>query len=262
MKIKKRIWEIIEVAKNGDTASRIFDVFILSLIFLNVLVVIIGTIKDIQINYGTALHYFEIFSVIVFTIEYILRIWSCVIDDKYLNSIKGRLKFARQPLPVIDLLAILPFYVPLIGIDLRFIRIFRLLRIFRIAKIGRYYSKLQLIKNVFKSKKEELVLTSVIMIILLVISASLMYYCENTVQPKVFTSIPATMWWSVATLTTVGYGDVYPVTTLGKFLASIIAILGIGMFALPTGILGAGFVEEIQKRKETNVCPHCGKNIN
>jgi voltage-gated potassium channel len=97
--------------------------------------------------------------------------------------------------------------------------------------------------------------------LLLVVSSSLLYYCENGVQPDAFSSIPATMWWSVATLTTVGYGDMYPVTLLGKFFASIIAILGIGMFALPTGIIGAGFVEAIQKRKEQHVCPHCGKEL-
>jgi len=96
---------------------------------------------------------------------------------------------------------------------------------------------------------------------LLVVSSSILYYCENAVQPNVFSSIPATMWWSVATLTTVGYGDMYPITLMGKFCASVIAILGIGMFALPTGILGAGFVEAIQKKKGLQVCPHCGEEI-
>jgi len=97
--------------------------------------------------------------------------------------------------------------------------------------------------------------------LLLVVSSSVLYYCENTLQPDAFSSIPATMWWSVTTLTTVGYGDMYPITFLGKFCASVIAILGIGMFALPTGIIGAGFVEEVQKKKGQHVCPHCGKEI-
>lgn len=112
-----------------------------------------------------------------------------------------------------------------------------------------------------QSKKEELILTTALMGMLLVVSSSLLYYCENTVQPDRFSSIPATMWWSVATLTTVGYGDMYPVTVLGKCCAGIAAIVGIGMFALPTGILGSGFVEEIQKGKGPQKCPHCGNNL-
>jgi len=260
MDIRKRIWEIVEAGKEGDKASKIFDFCILSLIFLNVIAVVVETVDGVQASYGMFLYYFEVFSVIVFTAEYLIRIWLCVVDERYSQPISGRLRFARRPLIIIDLLAILPFYIPAFLVDLEFIRVMRLFRLLRMAKIGRYYSKLQLINNVFKSKKEELFLSTVIMVILLVISSSLMYYCESSIQPKVFSSIPATMWWAVATLTTVGYGDVYPITALGKLLGSVIAILGIGMFALPTGILGAGFIEEIQQ-EEKDVCPHCGKSL-
>ena len=260
--MRKRIWEIVEAAKPGDIASRTFDVFILSLIFLNVLAVMLGTVESINQRFDLFLFYFEVFSVVVFTIEYCTRVWSCTAYQQYSKPIAGRLNFIIQPMPIIDLVAILPFYLPFIGLDLRFLRVLRLFRILRIAKIGRYYSSLRIIKNVIKSKKEELILTTIIMMLLMVVSASLLYYCENTIQPDLFPSIPATFWWSVMTLTTVGYGDVYPVTIAGKFFAGIIAILGIGMFALPTGILGAGFVEEIQKRKAgTQKCPHCGKEI-
>jgi voltage-gated potassium channel len=116
-------------------------------------------------------------------------------------------------------------------------------------------------RRVFSAKKEQLISTVVVLFLLLVIAASMMYYAENQVQPESFSSIPAAMWWAVATLTTVGYGDIYPITGLGKLMASIIAILGIGMFALPTGILGAGFVEEIERQKNKEHCPHCGKKI-
>jgi len=118
-----------------------------------------------------------------------------------------------------------------------------------------------MIRYVIETRKEELVLTFTLMGFLLVISSSLLFYCENEVQPEVFSSIPATMWWSIATLTTVGYGDMYPVTLVGKSCAGIIAVLGIGMFALPTGIIGAGFVEAIQREKGKNVCPYCGKEL-
>jgi len=259
---RKRTWEIVEAAKRGDTASRAFDITILTLIFLNVVAVIIGSVPSIQTRWGKILNLFEIVSVIVFTVEFIARLWSCTVDSRFSGSIRGRVRHAFRVMSIIDLLAILPFYLPFFGVDLRSLRVLRLLRIFRIAKIGRYYSSLNLIKSVLLSKKEELILSSALMGLLLIVSSTLLYFCENAVQPDAFSSIPATMWWSVATLTTVGYGDMYPVTILGRFCASIIAILGIGMFALPTGILGAGFVEAIQKSKKSELtCPHCGKEI-
>jgi len=262
MKARKRIWEIVEAAKPGDKASRAFDITILTLIFLNVIAVIIDSVPSIQLRWGRSLNLFETVSVIVFTLEYIARLWSCTVDSRFFGRIRGRVRHIFQVMSIIDFLAILPFYLPFLGVDLRSLRVLRLLRIFRIAKIGRYYSSLNLIKSVLRSKKEELVLTTVLMSILLVVSSTLLYFCENMVQPDAFSSIPATMWWSVATLTTVGYGDMYPVTIMGRFLASIIAILGIGMFALPTGILGAGFVEAIQNSKKSErICPHCGKEI-
>lgn len=259
MSLRTRVWEIVEVAGPGDTASRVFDVFILSLIFLNVVAVVLGSVQGIAKRYEALFDWFEIVSVLVFTIEYAARLWSCTTDSRFAGAVRGRLRFVTRAMPIVDLLAIAPFYLPFLGIDLRSLRV---LRIVRVAKIGRYYKSLDLISNVVHAKREELILTTAMMGLLLVVSSTLLYYCENGVQPQAFSSIPATMWWAVATLTTVGYGDMYPVTLLGRFLASIIAILGIGMFALPTGILGAGFVEEIQSRKEpARKCPHCGKDI-
>ena len=119
-----------------------------------------------------------------------------------------------------------------------------------------------MIGNVIRAKKEELLISVFVMVILLVFCSSLMYIIENEAQPEAFPSIPSAMWWGVTTLTTVSYGDVYPITILGKFLGAIIALLGIGMFALPTGILASGFAEEIQKKgKEMIICPHCGKKF-
>jgi voltage-gated potassium channel len=261
MSIRQRTWEIVEAAKPGDKVSLLFDVAVLSLIFLNVLAVIFGSVQFVEERWGTALRVFEAASLIVFSLEYIARLWSCTADRQYAGR-GGRVRFALMPMPIIDLAVILPLYLPFLGIDLRSLRILRLLRMLTLAKIGRYYSSFNLIQQVFRTKKEELVLTSAVLGLLLVISSSALFYCENEAQPDTFSSIPATMWWSIATLTTVGYGDMLPVTVIGKFLASIIAILGIGMFALPTGILGAGFVEAIQKQKEiAPICPHCGKAL-
>jgi voltage-gated potassium channel len=164
---------------------------------------------------------------------------------------------------LIDLLAFAPFYMPFTRIDLRVVRILRLFRFLRVFKLGRYLNATKLISNVFKSKKEELVLCLVITLSLIIIASSFMYFAENQAQPDKYSSIPATMWWCVTTLTTVGYGDIFPITVMGKILTAFIAILGIGMFALPAGILASGFSDEFQKRKnkEKNICPHCGKEI-
>jgi voltage-gated potassium channel len=263
MQLRKRIWEIVEIAKPGDKASRAFDIFILILIFLNALAVILETENTLQLRFKEFFNIFEIFSVVIFTIEYILRIWSCVTDPNYENSAKGRIKYLLTPLAIIDFLAIAPFYaglfLPAFGLDLRFIRVVRLMRVLRIAKVGRYSTALSLMSHVVSRKKEELIVTFTLLILLLVISSSLMYYIENPVQPDVFSSIPATVWWAVVTLTTVGYGDIYPITPLGRVLAAIVAILGIGLFALPAGIIASGFVEEIQVKVKH--CPHCGKEI-
>ncbi|WP_365889320.1 ion transporter [Desulfuromonas sp.] len=223
--------------------------------------VVLVSVRDLEERYALYFEAFELFSVVVFSAEYLSRLWSCVTDPRYVRPVAGRLRFAATPMAVVDLLAVMPFYIGLVGIDLRFIRSLRLLRIVRVAKVGRYVKALQLFSKVLGAKREELVLTLGMMLLLLIIASCFMFYVENPVQPEHFSDIPHTMWWAVATFTTVGYGDVYPVTGLGKFLAGIVAILGIGLFALPTGILGAGFVEEMQKRKGRRRCPHCGREI-
>lgn len=262
MDVKIRTWKILEVAQAGDKISRLFDIFILSLIFLNVMAVILVSVQSLEERYDTYFTAFELFSVVVFTVEYLARFWSCVADPRYQHPVAGRLRFTLSPMAIIDLLAVLPFYVGLFGIDLRFIRSLRLLRIVRVAKVGRYMKALQLLSRVLRDKREELILTLGMMSLLLIIASCLMFYVENPVQPDNFPDIPHTMWWAVATFTTVGYGDIYPVTGLGKLLAGIVAILGIGLFALPTGILGAGFVEQMQIKRGLPRCPHCGGKIN
>ena len=261
---KRRIYKILEKASAGDTVSKTFDIFIMSLIALNVVATIMVTVKALSLNHIRLFRNFEILSVSIFTIEYVLRLWSCTADQDFRHPVKGRLKFAATPMAIIDLLAILPFYVPrIIPLDLRFMRAVRLFRLFRLFKLGRYSEAMQTLGNVMRAKREELFITGFVVLILLILSSSIMYFVECEVQPKAFSSIPSAMWWGVATLTTVGYGDMYPVTPVGRFLGALIALLGIGMIALPTGILGGGFVEEIQRKrkKKQTICPHCGKDI-
>lgn len=263
MRLRRRIWEIIDVAAPGDVASRIFDVFIMTLISLNVVMVVLETVKSLQLAWGSFFKWFELFSVIVFTIEYLLRFVTCTTDERFKHPLKGRIRFALTAMALVDLLAILPFYLPMVvKLDLRFIRAIRLFRLFRLFKMGRYSSALQTLHAVLVEKREELLIAVFAVMILLIISSSMMFYIENEVQPDAFPSIPGAMWWGVATLTTVGYGDVYPLTPIGKFLGALIALTGIGIFALPAGILASGFSERIQKSSlEVKRCPHCGGEI-
>lgn len=264
MNIHTRTWEIVETARAGDQASRAFDIAMLSLITLNVIAIIISTVESIYAVWGPVLDAFEQISLVVFAGEYVARLWSCTADPRYQQPVLGRLRFALKPLSILDLLVILPLLLGLFNVDLRSLRALRLFRILRIVKIGRYATSLNQMQRVLSNKKEELVLTSILIVLLLIITSTLLYYVENPAQPELFASIPHTMWWAIATLTTVGYGDVYPVTLAGRLLAGVTALLGVGLVALPAGILGSGFVEAIQQTKAkqaTQTCPHCGKEF-
>ncbi|MBA7616189.1 hypothetical protein ES703_23485 [subsurface metagenome] len=263
VKVKRRVYEIVEITKPGDKASSAFNIFIITLILLNVIALMLASVESIFSRIPGILRLFGLFSIVVFTVEYILRIWVCNLNENFKGKFIGKLRYAITPLALVDLFAILPFYIPLlIPIDLRFIRVIRLIRIFRIFKIGRYIESIRVIGNVLRKKRGELFITVFVVIILLIVSASLMYEVERNIQPEVFGSIPQSMWWAVITLTTVGYGDAYPVTALGKFLSSIISLLGIGLIALPTGIISSGMVSEIkQKNKKMIKCPKCGEII-
>ncbi|HYN85768.1 MAG TPA: ion transporter [Pyrinomonadaceae bacterium] len=267
-RIKRRVYDIVEcpaIREGGRGKLDYFDLFIMALIVTNVVAVMVETVKWAAEGYARPLRAFEIFSVVVFTAEYLLRLWSCTADPRYEGAVKGRIKFALTPMALIDLLAIAPFYLEFITIDLRFIRSLRLFRLFRVFKLARYSASMRTLANVLRSKKEELLVTLFVVVVMLVFSSSVMFYAENEAQPDKFDSIPSSMWWGVATLTTVGYGDVFPVTTLGKLFGAVIAILGVGLFALPTGILASGFAEELQKNRKRaarTLCPHCGREIN
>ncbi len=245
--------------------NKYFIQFIYGLIILNVIALILESYKELQIEFGKVFYWFEVFSVIIFTIEYLFRLWVSDLETKYDGSnIIKRVKFATSTLGLIDLIAILPFYLPMIfPFDLRIVRILRLFRLLRIFKLGRYSKSLQTINNVFKETKSELTITIFVAFVLLVLSSTLMFYIEGDAQPDKFSNIGNAFWWSIATLTTVGYGDVYPITALGKVLSAFIALIGIGFIALPTGIISSAFIDKIQENRAKNKdkkckCPKCG----
>lgn len=262
--LRKTVHEIIEEAEHGNRASTIFDIFLILLISLNVVALIVGTVEEIHRISPRFFDLFELISVAVFTLEYLLRLWSCTEDPKFAHPLWGRLRFIVSPLALIDLLAILPAYIVFFGfsraLDLRSLRVVRLLA--RILRLGRYFSSLHTLARVLHTKRGDLFAVVSVLFLLLVMTSSLIFFAEHDTQPEEFASIPTAMWWSIITLTTVGYGDVFPVTAAGRLLAGIIAIVGIGLFALPAGILGSGFMEELSKeREESSICPHCGEVI-
>lgn len=254
--MKKKIYNLINHNKR-------FIRFIYGLIILNVTSLILESYKEIRAEFGGFLELFEIVSVTIFSIEYLLRLWTADLHEDYTGrSISKRLKFAFSTLGLIDLIAILPFYLPLIfPFDLRVLRILRLFRLLRVFKLSRHSKSLKTINNILKETKSELAITVFVTFILLILSSTLMYYIENEAQPENFASIGHSLWWAVATLTTVGYGDVYPITGTGKFLSAVIALIGIGFIALPTGIISSAFIEKVQQNKKKNPiceCPNCG----
>lgn len=246
--VRDRTFELLELGRGRDRASIVIDLFLAALIIGNVGAVVLETVPSIYQRYSRHFFWFEIFSVLVFTIEYFARVW-CATSDRHiaaLGPVRGRLTVMKNPYLIIDLLAILPFYLALFTtIDLRALRIFRLLRFF---KLTRYSTALTTLFSVMRREGRSLFAAFVVMLGLLIASSTVIYHIERYAQPEEFGSIPASMWWALATLTTVGYGDVTPVTMLGKVFGSLVMVFGLGMAALPIGILANGFAEEIKRR--------------
>jgi voltage-gated potassium channel len=255
MTTRERIYKIIEKAEDGDKASAVFDWFLIILLCFNIIAVISSSFSGIQDKYGKLFTYFEYFSVTVFTIEYLLRVWTAPYKfplPPKKPSFYPYVCFIFSFMGIFDLCAILPFYLPFLFIDLRVLRILRLFRLLRFFKLTRYNKSFELIGRVFKNEKEKLFMTVFILGVMLLLASSLMYAVENAVQPEEFPNILATLWWAVVTLTTVGYGDVFPITILGKLLSGIISILGIGLIALPSGIISSGFINLYDKENKAN----------
>ena len=239
----------MSIAVPGDRFGLIFDRFMIALILLNILAIMLETVASINASYENIFYYFEVFSVAVFTIEYILRAWSCTEDkdNDYSNPITGRIKYIMSPMAIIDLLAFLPFYLTMFfAIDLRILRILRMLRL---LKLTRYSEALSVVWAVLTKQRRALTAAFFIMLVALLFTSSIIYLFEHKVQPEKFSSIPESMWWALATLTTVGYGDVTPITNGGKLFAGMTMILAIGLAALPIGVIATGFANEIQKHE-------------
>lgn len=268
-KLKERCAYLLEPGTAESGWAKAIDVLITLIIIVNLTVLIIDTVPDIPLYYRQNFYLLEVFTVLFFTIEYMLRIWIAPVTEVYSRFKRPRVGLVLSFYGIVDLLAILPFYLNFIfGLNYYYLMVFRLFRIF---KLFRYFTALQLLGRVFRAKFQELMFALFFIIIMLIFVSFLMFYVENKAQPEVFRSIPETMWWGIITLTTVGYGDMHPITPVGKFLGGIIALMGIGLFALPAGILAGGFSTELQKiaqedtekdsKEASTTCPHCGKQL-
>lgn len=261
-KIKKRIFGILGIAKSRDAASRIFDIFIVTLVLINVLVLILETyelpndVKDILYNV-------EMFSVIIFTIEYFLRIWTAEFLYHDCSKFIAKLKYMTSLSGIVDLLSIIPIFIPNVlpkgMVVIRSCRTFRILKLF---DVNRRFNALTVVLRVIKNKFSQLMSMVYIISMLMLTSSILMYNAEHAAQPDVFQNAFSGLWWTVSTIATIGYGDIYPITITGKVLGIIITILGVTIVALPTAILTAGFIEEAKGEKDKiSYCPHCGKKL-
>ena len=249
--IQVNVLRILEPATLGDRTSRIWDISLFSLVVLNLIAVALESVPAFQSNYGNWLYNFELFSVIVFSFEYIARVWSAPAKreiDLANSPLKARLRYIFSFYGLIDLVAILPFYIQAFfpGLDLRVLRALRLLRI---LKLNHYNSALDDLFGAIVEEKKSFMTTLYIFSVAFVLSSSLIYYAEHKVQPEAFRSIPDAMYWSIITLTTVGYGDVSPITVFGKSIAAITAIFGVVVVALLTGIVANAFNAQMERRK-------------
>jgi voltage-gated potassium channel len=246
--LKKRIFQIVEVGYTQDRMSRLYDIVNVAAIIINLVVSILYTFDPMEEKYGGAIITIEGITVLFFAFDYILRIYTARYLDEDVPEWKAVLQYIFSFTGIVDLLSFLPYYLPffLPGGAIAF-RMFRVVRIFRLFRINAYYDSLNVITEVIVSKKQQLLSSVFIVLVLMVASSLCMYSLEHEAQPEVFSNAFSGIWWAASTLLTVGYGDIYPVTAGGQFLGMVIAFLGVGVVAIPTGIISAGFVEQYQK---------------
>lgn len=256
------MFETLDAERATQPRYHWVTVALVTLIALNVAAVILETVVPVREQFQRAFDAFEIASLVTFSVEYVARVWAIPEDARYPGGIRGRLRYIISPMALIDIAAIFPSILLVVavgGIDLRFLRALRFFRLFRVLKLGRYSKAVRTLGDVIHDSRGELGVALGAATILLIMSSSVMYLAEHDAQPDKFSSIPASMWWAIITLTTIGYGDVYPVTDLGKVAGGFTALMGVGIVALPTAILGAGFIDHLRAQREAKKCPHCGE---
>lgn len=260
---RRRVFELLTVGRGG-WLGRVIDGFDTVLILSNVLAVMLETVDPLRAQYAAIFEGFAYFSIGVLTIEYVLRVWAATAIEEYDGPFTGRLRFMTRPYPLLDLLTIAPLYVGALVFGPQFFHSFRLIWLLLFLRLTKRSEAMETLRAAVRAKREDLIVAFSGAGVLLVFASSLLYYAERGAQPEVFSSIPAALWWGVVTLTTVGYGDVVPVTPLGQLLAGLTAIGGIAFFALPASILASGFIETRgidSIVRDPSTCPHCGRAL-
>jgi len=270
---QEKMFHTLETTDTPTKLTKFINLFILALIVINTVLIVVETFNIPEYMF-VILGWVELVSVIIFSGEYLLRLWIAPLHRPKMNPWLARLRWMITPMAIIDLLAVLPFFIPASGVDLRVLRGLRLLRIFRLFKIGRYSDSINAIARVVKNKASQLLSAVFVLGIFMVIISVVMYSVETEAQPGVFANAFDAWWWAINTLSTVGYGDVYPITVIGRILNGVISLLGIGLIAIPTGIISAGFIENARERREAKLkeelraraesnccCPSCGGDI-
>ena len=270
-RVKRTVFEVIEPSANAKSkriASKVFDSLIMTLIVFSILSVFIFTFKEIRDTlFARMLFDLEFLSLVIFTIEYALRLWTADLLYPSLGPLRSRFRYMLSTMAIIDLISILPFVLlplHLLPYNLVSVRVIRLVRLLRVFKLNRYSDALSSIGQVIKSRSHQMIASVFFVSIILILASLLIYYAEQSDEKTKFHNAFSGLWWAVATLTTVGYGDLCPVTPLGRVIGAIIAILGIGMVAIPTSILSAGFMEILEKRMNEQKASsgHAGKGRN
>jgi voltage-gated potassium channel len=250
-------------ADAGDPLDAACHYGLLGAIVLAIVVMVLETVPAITARWSLALGALDLGLGAVFVVEYLARVWSAPVDPRYADGWRGRLRFVRSPLALLDLVAVMALLLPHLAFDLRTARIARIFALLRVGKLGRTARSLAMAQRIFRARRDDLLLAMGAVGSLLLVGSTMVYFAEHDAQPDKFRSIPDALWWGVATITTVGYGDVYPVTTAGKLIGGCLAVFGIASFALPTAILGAAFLEELQRTHGTDAhgrCPTCGRS--
>lgn len=245
---RRKVYQMLGGEGHRSWVVRSIDYGLMTLICVNCIFSMLESVERLSLVHGRVFHDFDVISVGIFSVEYLLRLWTAVEIRRYSHPVWGRLRWMITPLAIVDLLAVLPFYLGLIvQFDLRELRVLRLMRIF---KLSRYSNAMSIMKAMLRQEARSLGTVTFLFLVILLFISSLMYLVEHPVQPQVFSDVPTALWWGVETMTTLGYGDMIPATPLGKLLGGMTALLGVGMIALPAGIMASGFTEQIRLRRE------------
>lgn len=254
---RQQLFHVLHKPSPQNPWARYVNYLLTAFIVTNAIFVAIETVPSIGTPYRTFFLGFEVLSTSVFALEYLARIWVCVEQSRYHQPLAGRLRYALSPLPILDLIVILTFWS---SVDLRFLRVARMVRLLKVLNLAHFEESLQRVGAALNRRKELLIVAMVMMVLCIYASAAILYQVEHSSQPNVFSSIPGTLWWAMTTLTTIGYGDMVPITPFGKLCAGLISVFGIGVFALPTAIVTAAIVEAGASDNTPVLCRHCGKD--